>query len=212
MIINRVKTIIEKENLSVNAFSKLIDVSEARIRKAIKESSDISSSIISKIIQQFPNYSSRWVLTGEGNMLLTNNQNHLDATNGVLVPFYGSKASAGHGLDLTNDFIEEIIPIQFAKEGDMGIQVYGDSMLPSISNKDYIIVRDYDFASYQLFGQIHVFVTEDGVLCKVLKEIDDEGNVILESLNTSYKDIRLPSDKVYKVYLAVGKVSFDKFI
>lgn len=64
----RIKKIILNEGLSVRKFESLIGVSEGVISKALRNSTDISAKVLISIKEKFPQYSSEWLLTGEGPM------------------------------------------------------------------------------------------------------------------------------------------------
>lgn len=73
MISQRIKQIIDNENLSIRKFEEKISCTQGIITKCIRANTDISSKVISSIIRNFPQYSALWLLTGEGEMLVSTN-------------------------------------------------------------------------------------------------------------------------------------------
>lgn len=71
MISQRIKQIIDNENVSVRAFERKISCCQGIIAKCIRENTDVSSSVVSSIVRNFPQYSALWLLTGEGDMYVT---------------------------------------------------------------------------------------------------------------------------------------------
>ncbi len=71
MISQRIKQIIDNENLSIRKFEEKISCTQGIITKCIRANTDISSKVISSIIRNFPQYSALWLLTGEGEMLVS---------------------------------------------------------------------------------------------------------------------------------------------
>lgn len=72
-IIERIASIIGAYKTSVRAFELKIGASNGMIGRAILKKTDISAEWLSKIIEVFPDVSSHWLLTGEGDMLRQNN-------------------------------------------------------------------------------------------------------------------------------------------
>lgn len=68
----RILQIIENEAISIRNFERTIGASEGLIRRAIKNNTDIQSKWTSAIADIYPNYNTRWLLTGRGEMLITN--------------------------------------------------------------------------------------------------------------------------------------------
>jgi len=68
-MIDRIKQIIENEGISTRAFEIKISASNGLIRKAIANNSDIQSKWILPIVDNFPQYSIEWLITGKGEML-----------------------------------------------------------------------------------------------------------------------------------------------
>lgn len=81
MISQRLKQIIDNEGLSIRKFEEKISCTQGIITKCIRANTDISSKVISSIIRNFPQYSARWLLTGEGEMLLAESVNKSVNTN-----------------------------------------------------------------------------------------------------------------------------------
>lgn len=67
----RLRFFIENEGLSVRQFENLIGSSDGKIAKFIASNSSLKSDTLSKIMEIFPHLSITWLLTGEGDMLLS---------------------------------------------------------------------------------------------------------------------------------------------
>lgn len=68
-MIERIKKIIEYEQISVRAFEQNIGASNGLIRKAITNNTDIQGKWLSIIADNYPHISCEWLLTGRGDML-----------------------------------------------------------------------------------------------------------------------------------------------
>jgi hypothetical protein len=67
-ISDRILQILNNENISTRFFEIKIGASNGLIHRCVGKGSDISSAWVSKIIENFPHYNARWLLTGEGSM------------------------------------------------------------------------------------------------------------------------------------------------
>ena len=68
-MIERIKKIIEYEQISVRAFELKIGASNGLIRKAIANNTDIQGKWLSIIADNYPHISTEWLLTGKGEMI-----------------------------------------------------------------------------------------------------------------------------------------------
>lgn len=68
-LIERIKQIIDYEQLSVSGFEKKISASDGVIRRAIRNNSDIYSRFLVEISDKFPDISAEWLLRESGEML-----------------------------------------------------------------------------------------------------------------------------------------------
>lgn len=68
-MIERIKEFIENQGISVRSFEQRISASNGLIRKAIANNTDIQSKWITNIVENYPQISPDWLLTGQGNML-----------------------------------------------------------------------------------------------------------------------------------------------
>ena len=71
-MIERIKKLIEYEQISVRAFEQKIGASNGLIRKAIANNTDIQGKWLSIIADNYPHISAEWLLTGKGEMKKSN--------------------------------------------------------------------------------------------------------------------------------------------
>ncbi len=69
--IERIAYFVEKKGISLNSFSQRLGVSNSYFSKMIKNKASVGSNIIENILRIYPDLNTRWLLTGEGNMLNT---------------------------------------------------------------------------------------------------------------------------------------------
>lgn len=68
-ILERISQISDLESLSIGKIEQLIGASKGVLYKAIQKNTDIQSKWIVSIVENFPQYSAEWLLTGKGEML-----------------------------------------------------------------------------------------------------------------------------------------------
>lgn len=68
-VIERIYEFVESKGITINEFSKIITVSNGYFSKQRAGKANVGSQILEKIVKQYPEINSRWLLTGEGKML-----------------------------------------------------------------------------------------------------------------------------------------------
>ncbi|MBP3762910.1 MAG: hypothetical protein J6I49_03400 [Bacteroidales bacterium] len=77
-LIERIRKIIEFEQISVSAFEKKISASDGVIRRAIRNKTDIYSRFLIEISDKYPEISAEWLLREEGEMLRSQQETKTD--------------------------------------------------------------------------------------------------------------------------------------
>jgi hypothetical protein len=82
-ILSRIQEMASKEGITIGALERKIGASKGVLSRAINNGTDIQSKWIQTIVENYPQYSAEWLLTGMGGVLkeTTNNQPP-SATNG----------------------------------------------------------------------------------------------------------------------------------
>jgi transcriptional regulator with XRE-family HTH domain len=71
--IERVKKVIELHKMSVSAFEKATGMSNNSIQTALKRNSNLKDDTLNSILNRFTDISAEWLLTGNGSMLKSKN-------------------------------------------------------------------------------------------------------------------------------------------
>ncbi|QTU82872.1 LexA family transcriptional regulator [Carnobacteriaceae bacterium zg-C25] len=101
----------------------------------------------------------------------------------VTVQLYGA-ASAGKGLDLYDEVVEEIPYPKPVPNHDIALRVHGDSMEPIFRDDEIIFIKKSHEINH---GQIGVFILNgQGFLKKFYRDVD---GLRLVSLNKKYDDL-----------------------
>lgn len=67
-IFQRIKLILEDKQVSVNALSKLVDMSQTTLNTQLKGERALSANVVAKVLIAFPDVSAEWVMRGVGTM------------------------------------------------------------------------------------------------------------------------------------------------
>lgn len=68
-ILPRIKTLAEHEGITIGALERIIGASKGVLSRAISNGTDIQSKWLQAIVENYPQYSAQWLLTGVGEML-----------------------------------------------------------------------------------------------------------------------------------------------
>lgn len=68
-ILPRIKEIALNEGITIGALERIIGASKGVLSRAIANGTDIQSKWLEAIVENYPQYSAQWILTGVGSML-----------------------------------------------------------------------------------------------------------------------------------------------
>ncbi|GAA0885612.1 hypothetical protein GCM10009120_42110 [Sphingobacterium siyangense subsp. cladoniae] len=71
-VLKRIKIVADREGMSVSAFEATIGASKGVFTRALANGTDIQSKWLINLVEKYPQYSSEWLLKGEGDMLKPN--------------------------------------------------------------------------------------------------------------------------------------------
>lgn len=75
-ILTRIQEISANEGITIAALERAIGASKGVLSRAINNGTDIQSKWIQILVENYPRYSTDWLLTGKGNMLHDENESH----------------------------------------------------------------------------------------------------------------------------------------
>lgn len=213
-VINRLSDYIQYKKKSINKFEAELGFSNGIISKAIRGGKTIGSDKLERILLATQELNPTWLLTGEGVMLLTDeNQIPLQSSSGegqvITIPLYNAEASAGIGaLRLSNEYVIDSLQVPFAREDDIALTIVGDSMTPAMQSGDIAVVRCMpNWREYLDYGNIFIVVTDNEVYCKTVSKSTEKDIFTLKSYNTNYGDFEIPKKYISEIYKVIGIIS-----
>lgn len=215
-ILSRIQDLAINEGITIGALERKIGASKGVLSRAINNGTDIQAKWIGIIVENYPQYSPAWLLTGEGNMLLINNSNNKSCPDinqsYIGSPYFNVDFIGGFDL-VTNDqtrnpdFYINYPP--YNKDGVVWCNLTGHSMEPEISNGDIIALREVNTPiQYLPAGEIYGIVTDEFRTVKRIRLSDRAGYVTLIPSNKSeeYREQEIPIQMIRKVYAVLGSI------
>lgn len=222
-ILPRIKKIAQNEGITIGALERLIGASKGVLSRAIANGTDIQSKWLEAIVENYPQYSAQWLLSGIGDMIIANHTITKEAHNDLSIvhqrlprneknnelrpriPMNASAGSLSSALDGVAMRDCEMLPIipTFPKY-DFTIVARGDSMLPDLLSGDELACRFIRESSFIQWGRTHVLDTAQGI---VVKRIFEKKEAILcRSNNVDYPDFIIPKEDIFHIAIVVGLI------
>ncbi|MDM1397087.1 peptidase S24 [Myroides odoratimimus] len=229
MLIDRILKIIELNKISKSEFYRKTGLSNGFLDKV----KDIGASKLEQILKSYPNISEKWLLTGEGEMIKTEEPKHeaKPITAGIVkyIPLVSQYAKAGYLAGFADTHYMETLPTipviltqeQEPKGEYVCFEVSGDSMISeenpeeSLFDGDILVCRNVhkDYWSSKLHINKWDFVIvdqEEGVIVKrIIDHNPNNGEIVIHSLNPMFDDKKLNLSRVDKLFNVV-KIMRDR--
>lgn len=124
--------------------------------------------------------------------------------NTIYVPV---KAQAGPLSDIETTTEQEFFNIPGVKgRGHFMIEIEGDSMYPTLSNGDYIVIRKQESQLFK-WGELYVVDTRDGMAIKRVFPSEDNKFISLYSDNKFYRPYEIKIDSILSVWTVSERIS-----
>jgi len=190
-ILPRIKQIALNEGITIGALERVIGASKGVLSRAIANGTDIQSKWLKAIVENYPQYSAQWILTGEGEMLretsrptaMTSKAPKLISTNKSsedtieafteaikkapgAIPLVSEKAVGGfsneHFSIKERDVLAYYVIPKFCHLGvDFMIEVIGDSMIPKFYPGDIIACSIINQSRFIQWNKPHLIATRE---------------------------------------------------
>lgn len=197
---------VEYKGMSIRAFERQCGMSNGYIR-SIEQT--IMPKKLKDISLQFPELNKSWLLTGEGEMLINenNSQAKISFTSGV--PYYNVDFIGGFDLVLNDQTAKPEYLIDFKKynEATCWCNVTGHSMEPEITHGDIIALKKIEDISFLPLGEVYAIVTKNGMrTIKRLGPSTDPKCYTLVPTNKSpeYGIQEIPKNMIQQVFQVLG--------
>lgn len=217
-ILSRIQDIASNEGITIGALERCIGASKGVLSRAINNGTDIQSKWITILVENYPQYSPAWLLTGEGNMLRTESKEenipvaHPSDSPMEGIPLIPISAMAGAftGEQTVLEYECERFVVPTFKGAEFLISVKGSSMYPKYNSGDIVACKRLPMGDiFFQWNKVYVLDTDQGPLIKRVKPGSDKEHVLIVSDNERYEPFELPLDRIYHVALVIGVIRLE---
>lgn len=223
-LLERISQIAGKEGTSIGAIERKIGASKGVLSRAISNGTDIQAKWLQRIVENYPHYSTLWLLTGEGESILPSipvipSHKFKSRTDHIVdsqeVPLYEFDAAAGL-VAIFND--RHPIPADFLKIPNMppvdgAVYVRGESMFPLLKSGDIVMYKKKELAMDSIiWGEIYLlsFISDGDTYTavKYIQKSDQQDMVRLASFNPSFAPKDIPISSITALALVKASITF----
>lgn len=195
------------EGITIGALERNIGASKGVLSRAINNGTDIQSKWLQIIVENYPQYSTRWLMTGRGSMLETGKPSTSDNPE-VGKPYYDVDFEGGF-MELTNS--QTCVPttnivVRGFEKADLWCNVTGHSMEPKINHGDIIALHRCTVDDVQ-FGEIYAVVLDTIRTIKILRKGSTPDSFLFVPINSDYDPQEYPKSRILNVFEVIGSVS-----
>lgn len=221
-ILSRIQEIASNEGITIGAMERTIGASKGVLSRAINNGTDIQAKWLSIIVENYPRYSTGWLLTGAGSMLKDdlNGIKTIDEANPSFMPTTSMNPSVGtpyYDVDFIGGFDEVFnsqvnipatnIVIRGFEKASLWCNVTGHSMEPKINHGDIIALRQCTLNDIQ-YGEIYAVVLDTIRTIKILRRSPDPDKLCFIPINTEdYDEQEFDKSRIMNVFEVIGSIS-----
>lgn len=221
-ILSRIQEIASNEGITIGAMERTIGASKGVLSRAINNGTDIQAKWLSIIVENYPRYSTGWLLTGAGSMLKDDLKGiqTADEANPSTLPTTSMNPSVGtpyYDVDFIGGFDEVFnsqvnipatnIVIRGFEKASLWCNVTGHSMEPKINHGDIIALRQCTLNDIQ-YGEIYAVVLDTIRTIKILRRSPDPGKLRFIPINTEdYDEQEFDKSRIMNVFEVIGSIS-----
>ena len=221
-ILSRIQEIASNEGITIGAMERTIRASKGVLSRAINNGTDIQAKWLSIIVENYPRYSTGWLLTGAGSMLKDdlNGIKTIDEANPSFMPTTSMNPSVGtpyYDVDFIGGFDEVFnsqvnipatnIVIRGFEKASLWCNVTGHSMEPKINHGDIIALRQCTLNDIQ-YGEIYAVVLDTIRTIKILRRSPDPSKLRFIPINTEdYDEQEFDKSRIMNVFEVIGSIS-----
>lgn len=221
-ILSRIQEIASNEGITIGAMERTIGASKGVLSRAINNGTDIQAKWLSIIVENYPRYSTGWLLTGAGSMLKDdlNGIKTIDEANSSTLPTTSMNPSIGtpyYDVDFIGGFDEVFNPqvnipatnivIRGFEKASLWCNVTGHSMEPKINHGDIIALHQCTLNDIQ-YGEIYAVVLDTIRTIKILRRSPDPDKLRFIPINTNdYDEQEFDKSRIINVFEVIGSIS-----
>lgn len=210
---NRLKQVIDRSGLTVNAFALSIGLKRSENLYQIKKGKNtVSKDLAGLVVSRYPDISGAWLITGEGAMF-TNGRESASCPNvGKGIPFYGS-IPVGNG----DPMLQNLKPLYYLGipsliNCDFAMTHLGNSMIPDIPSGAIVILRKMEISEL-LPGEIYLIVTASYSAIRRIRTCPERDQFLrmIPGNSSVYDEIVIDKSLICSLFLVKGVISLKVY-
>lgn len=211
-ILKAMERIAENQGITISKLENQIGASKGVLSRAISNNSDIQSKWLVKLVENYPQYNTNWLLTGEGEMLKNNVPIAARSESDIGIPLIPVEAMAGlaRGDVSVMELDCERYVIPMFHNADFLIPVRGSSMVPKYNSGDVVACKRLPLTDlFFQWNKVYVIDTDQGALVKRVARSEEPECIRIVSENPSYEPFDLKLSSIHALSIVVGVVRLE---
>lgn len=215
-ILSRIEEIAKTEGLSITAFERTIGASKGVLSRAINNGTDIQSKWIQTIVENYPRYSPKWLLTGVGEMFedivkpdAVDARRYVSHVLGEGIPYYDVDFLGGFNAVFNDQTVLPLcnIVVPGFEKATVWCNVTGHSMEPKINPGDIIALRECSVEDIQ-YGEIYAVVLDTIRTIKIVRKGSSPEVLRFVPINVeNYDEQEYDVGRIQRVFEVIGSIS-----
>ena len=190
-------------------FASQLGMSAPNLSSAISgDTKYLSDAFFRRIVTNYPQFSLRWLLSGEGVMLANPDIVNTSSSNLPLIHIDSVGGIHSDNAIVAPEYIERYVPFMDSQADDFCIYQSGESMSPTIPSGAILHLREVvNWQEYFGYGGYFVLLLADGrrITKQVLRgETDPNKFVLCKSINPDHSDEELPRSFIRRVFKIIN--------
>ena len=200
------------KKVSRTALAEQLGSSQPTISAILSGKRSLSRGMIARIGDLYPDLNTKWLLTGEGDMLkesapeLTKEDEQQEVPHVPVAALANPLAEYFGNIVRLQDCDTILSPVPGA---ELAITISGDSMEPKFHDNTIVFLKRINDAAFIPWGNTLVLDTENGIYIKDVYPIADEPAFIeARSSNPLYPPMRIPKTSIFGIYRVLSATKF----
>ena len=216
-ILSRIEELSKHKGITIGALEKKIGASKGVLSRAISKGKDIQAKWIESLVENYPEYSTEWLLTGKGTMLKPTTEKQRMTVESIRsdslnkgVPCYNVDFLRGFNLTFNDQTINPEYNIDFKpfnKPEVTWVNITGHSMEPKINHEDIIALKECRLEDVQ-YGEIYAVVLDTIRTVKILRKAKDPNRMRYIPINEeNYDEQEYDNSRILRIFEVLGNIS-----
>lgn len=160
-----------------------------------------SFEILSLILKSFPEISAKWLILGEGKMLI---QDEVIDRGEWIQYFKKMRGIAPFAINTEDP--TDLIRIYGFSDCELAVDVFGDSMAPRIVSGDIVICKQVKAGEAIAYGEAYLICANSEPAVRYIKGAPSEGVLKLGAENPRFEDYEMKRDEIIALFRVKGLI------